>query len=217
MCGAVSERGGACRAGINVYAHPGGFLVRSSAPGWSEATRGHRRRRGLVRGPGRTTRGFSPTHECRYPARGPPIPAPSEPRASLGSQRRGARSVDASRPAVLVLRDTYYANWHVTVQGKDAHLARVDDIMRGIVVPAGSSTVVFHYHSSIRTIAGCVSVPPSPCSRRPRQSELVGTAAEDEPPAPGAHISRARPAGGRGICTPPGTRTRNLQIKSLML
>jgi hypothetical protein len=66
--------------------------------------------------------------------------------------------VHTSRPSVLVLTDTYHANWDVTVRDERAHLARVDDIVRGVVVPAGASTVIFRYRSSTRTLARDVSL-----------------------------------------------------------
>ena len=47
--------------------------------------------------------------------------------------------VDAAAPAVLILTDSYYRGWHVTVNGKSQHLARVDETVRGVLVPAGRS------------------------------------------------------------------------------
>lgn len=67
-------------------------------------------------------------------------------------------AVDAPRPAVLVLTDTYAYGWHVSVNGKAEHLARVDDVVRGVVVPEGRSTVVFTYWSPPRTVGAAVSL-----------------------------------------------------------
>jgi uncharacterized membrane protein YfhO len=65
--------------------------------------------------------------------------------------------VDALRPSVLVLADTYHPNWSVTVNGEPAHLAEVNDVVRGVVVPAGQSVVEFHYQSKARTVGIVIS------------------------------------------------------------
>jgi hypothetical protein len=65
---------------------------------------------------------------------------------------------EASKPSVLVLTDVYADGWHVTVNGKSQHLAQVDQVMRGVVVPAGASTVVFTYRSASRSIGALISI-----------------------------------------------------------
>jgi len=69
-----------------------------------------------------------------------------------------AVAVDAPRASVLVLTDSYAYGWHVSVNGKAQHLARVDDVVRGVVVPAGRSTVVFTYRSPPRTVGASISL-----------------------------------------------------------
>ena len=59
---------------------------------------------------------------------------------------------------MLVLTDSYAYGWHVSVNGKAQHLARVDDVVRGVVVPAGRSTVVFTYRSPPRTVGASISL-----------------------------------------------------------
>jgi hypothetical protein len=66
--------------------------------------------------------------------------------------------VDAPRPSVLVLTDTYAYGWHATVNGRAQHLARVDDVVRGVLVPAGQSTVVFTYRSPPRQLGAVISL-----------------------------------------------------------
>lgn len=66
--------------------------------------------------------------------------------------------VDAKRSSVLVLTDSYQSHWSAAVDGKPVHLARVDDVMRGVVVPAGRSAVVFTYASPSRRVGGFVSM-----------------------------------------------------------
>lgn len=66
--------------------------------------------------------------------------------------------VDAPQPSVLVLTDTFHENWSVSVNGEPAHLARVNDVVRGVVVPAGPSVVEFRYESRARTVGTIVSL-----------------------------------------------------------
>ncbi|MEM9557359.1 MAG: hypothetical protein AAGC60_24080 [Acidobacteriota bacterium] len=51
----------------------------------------------------------------------------------------------AARPAVLVIADTWHPGWRVTVDGEPAHLGRVDEVLRGVVVPAGYHRVELAY------------------------------------------------------------------------
>jgi hypothetical protein len=67
-------------------------------------------------------------------------------------------AVDAARPAVLVLGDAFHADWHATIDGEDAPLGLVDETLRGVVVPAGSSEVVFSYRPVARDLGAAVSV-----------------------------------------------------------
>jgi uncharacterized membrane protein YfhO len=66
--------------------------------------------------------------------------------------------VDAPRASVLVLTDAYAYGWHVTVNGKQVHLGPVDEVVRGVVVPAGRSSVVFTYRSRPRTVGAVISL-----------------------------------------------------------
>lgn len=54
----------------------------------------------------------------------------------------------ANRPAELVLSDTYYPGWHVTVNGHSEPIERVDYLLRGVAVPAGTDHIVFTYAPS---------------------------------------------------------------------
>ena len=66
--------------------------------------------------------------------------------------------VHAVRPSLVVLTDTYYPNWTATVNGRPAHVGKVDSVVRGVIVPSGASTIVFRYHSSSRDWGELVSV-----------------------------------------------------------
>jgi hypothetical protein len=52
---------------------------------------------------------------------------------------------DANRSSELILSDTYYPGWNVTVNGTPASIDRVDYMFRGVHVPAGHDRVVFTY------------------------------------------------------------------------
>jgi hypothetical protein len=63
---------------------------------------------------------------------------------SYGAQRVTI-AAHASRASELVLSDTYYPGWQVTVNGRPAQINRVDYLLRGVAVPAGSDRIVFTY------------------------------------------------------------------------
>ena len=97
-------------------------------------------------------------------ARDAGIPSTTSPTTHVGtaglSRYQNTRvqvSVDTTKAAILVLADTFYRNWTVTIDGKAAHLGPVNDIVRGVVVPAGRSTVVFRYRTPARSAGVLVS------------------------------------------------------------
>ena len=55
--------------------------------------------------------------------------------------------VETPGPGVLRLADLWYPDWAVTIDGKEAPLLRADYALRGVVVPAGSHRVEFHFRS----------------------------------------------------------------------
>jgi hypothetical protein len=54
-------------------------------------------------------------------------------------------NVRANSRGLLVLSEMYYPGWQATVNGRPAHIYKVDGGLRGIVVPAGQSRVLVHY------------------------------------------------------------------------
>jgi hypothetical protein len=51
----------------------------------------------------------------------------------------------ASDRALLVLADTWFPGWHATLDGREAPIVRTDQLLRGVVLPAGEHTVEFAY------------------------------------------------------------------------
>jgi hypothetical protein len=56
--------------------------------------------------------------------------------------------VRARRPALLVLTDNWYPGWEAKVDGGSAPVERVDYLIRGVRVPAGTHTVEFEFKPS---------------------------------------------------------------------
>jgi hypothetical protein len=54
-------------------------------------------------------------------------------------------NVSTDEPALLVLADTYYPGWRVTVDGESETLYATDVAFRGVFIPSGTHTVEFTY------------------------------------------------------------------------
>jgi hypothetical protein len=65
---------------------------------------------------------------------------------------------ETSMDGFLVLADTWYPNWEVTVDGNKVELYKANGWMRGVPVPAGVHTVEFSYNSSDVVLGGKVSI-----------------------------------------------------------
>jgi hypothetical protein len=50
-----------------------------------------------------------------------------------------------ARPGLVVLNDAWAPGWSVQVDGRDADAVRVNDVMRGVAVGAGTHEVTWHY------------------------------------------------------------------------
>jgi hypothetical protein len=97
-------------------------------------------------------------------ARAAGIPATVAATATRGTARIEHRTntqvriaVKAGKPSVLVLTDADYDHWRASIDGRPAHIGRVNTVVRGIVVPEGASIVEFTYHSTARSIGEVVS------------------------------------------------------------
>jgi membrane protein YfhO len=64
----------------------------------------------------------------------------------------------ATGRSLLVLTDVDYPGWKVKVDGKPADVQRVDYLLRGVAVPAGTHTVEFSYRPLSFTIGWIVSL-----------------------------------------------------------
>jgi hypothetical protein len=53
--------------------------------------------------------------------------------------------VDAGQESVLVLSDAYYPGWTAKIDGRTAEIFPAYSVFRGLVVPAGKSTVEYEY------------------------------------------------------------------------
>ena len=58
----------------------------------------------------------------------------------------------------LVLADQFYPGWKAYVNGKETAVYRVNGILRGIMVPAGSHSILFAYRPRHIYVAGIVAV-----------------------------------------------------------
>lgn len=66
-------------------------------------------------------------------------------------------SVDAPTPGILVLSDTYDADWRASVNGTTAPILRVNGLFRGVALPEGKNMVRFVYRPRFFYIGGLVT------------------------------------------------------------
>ena len=85
--------------------------------------------------------------------------------APVGSARFEAYEPDrvvarsrADRRSLLVLSDVHYPGWKVRVDGRDAPIERVDYLLRGVMVPAGTHRVEFRYEPASWRAGWIISV-----------------------------------------------------------
>jgi hypothetical protein len=77
-----------------------------------------------------------------------PQQANDQARLVSSSANQATVTVDAACAGLLVLSDQYYPGWSATVNGRDSTIFATDATFRGVSVPAGRSTVEFHYRPS---------------------------------------------------------------------
>jgi hypothetical protein len=59
--------------------------------------------------------------------------------------QRVEMTASMDRPGLVILADTYYPGWHLTIDGQIASFYRANRLMRGAAVPAGVHTLVYTY------------------------------------------------------------------------
>jgi hypothetical protein len=78
----------------------------------------------------------------------PPLPRPSTPdRLAVRheSPERRVATVSLQTPAYLVLTESLFPGWHVTIDGAAAPLVRANALFMAVLVPAGDHEVVFEF------------------------------------------------------------------------
>jgi uncharacterized membrane protein YfhO len=87
---------------------------------------------------------------------GTPAPA-SAARITAYQSQYVAVEAETAAPALLVLNDTNYPGWRATVNGQPAEMLSANFLFRGVLVPAGKSTVEFRYQPRSFRIGGGIS------------------------------------------------------------
>lgn len=90
------------------------------------------------------------------PAMPPAAPAGIEILAR--TPNRVTLTVESDAPGLLLLLDTYAPGWRATVNGTPAPIYAANYAFRVVVIPAGSSTVVFTYAPAAWPVGGAISV-----------------------------------------------------------
>lgn len=85
-------------------------------------------------------------------------PLPGTARLVSDAAQRVRIDATASGPGLLVLTDTWFPGWKVTVDGRPAALLRVDYLLRGVQLPPGRHVVEMHYRPSGWRIGQIVSL-----------------------------------------------------------
>ncbi len=82
------------------------------------------------------------------PPHGHPVPV----------ERSSAREVeiraDLAVEGLVVLSDSFYPGWHATVDGEPAEILATNLLFRGVVVPSGFHTIVYHYDPEWLPVGG---------------------------------------------------------------
>jgi uncharacterized membrane protein YfhO len=76
----------------------------------------------------------------------------------LDEPERVVVRASTTRAGVLVLADTHFPGWTAKVDGREAPIARVDYVLRGVRLAPGDHTVEFRYEPLSWTIGWIVSL-----------------------------------------------------------
>jgi hypothetical protein len=88
-------------------------------------------------------------------------PTPVGPAESVAVVRYEPQRVELrarlDRPGLVILADTFYPGWHLTIDGRPAPILRANRVMRGAAVPAGEYTLVYTYQPLSFRVGAIVS------------------------------------------------------------
>jgi hypothetical protein len=85
--------------------------------------------------------------ETSYVDRAIPLPSPASGKASIVAEgpRQVSVEADLATPGIVVLADLFYDGWKAESNGENLPILRTNYALRGVMVPAGHSTIVFSY------------------------------------------------------------------------
>lgn len=83
---------------------------------------------------------------------------PGEARIVESTDRVVRIQVDAARPAVMVLLDSWSTEWHATIDGSAVPTRKANSIARAVEVPAGRHEVVFRFAPRSLRLGGVLSL-----------------------------------------------------------
>ncbi len=96
-------------------------------------------------------------------------PRPSEAvKVTYPNPQQAVLDVTLDSPGLVVLADIYYPGWELKIDGKPAPIYRVNGVMRGAAVPAGSSSAGLYLRPPV------VSGRPARVDRRPGRFLILG-------------------------------------------
>jgi Bacterial membrane protein YfhO len=75
----------------------------------------------------------------------PEATAPAEVTFDSYQADRFELDANVSATGLLVLSEIYYPGWSATINGQPAHIYKVDNILRGLIVSPGSNHIVMEY------------------------------------------------------------------------
>ena len=98
--------------------------------------------------------------EPRNPAAGPSPEIPANTVCSLkeDSAERVVVHVNAIRPGVTLLADSFDPGWRATLDGKRCPILRANGIFRGVATPAGDHEIIFTYRPMSFLIGAALSL-----------------------------------------------------------
>jgi hypothetical protein len=98
-----------------------------------------------------TTGGVDPRRTALLTTAPPPLDGDAAGTADVVGRRtdRLDIAVDAGGDALLVVSEVHHPMWRATIDGRPADLVVVDDVLRGVAVPAGRHRIVLHTDDTI--------------------------------------------------------------------